>query len=129
MIIIMIMIIINIYNISVVLFLFNAMLCYAMLCLPGQVRSSQVKYGLKMWERGTCMVTVVVVEIGGRGRRIHAMNVSKEQIEIEIDIEIDEGGHKLLLYPYYSIIEWKVLLNFFIIIIIIYTNIFTIKQT
>ena len=47
------------------------------------------------------MVTVVVVEIGGRGRRIHAMNVSKEQIEIEIDIDIDididEGGHKLLV--------------------------------
>ena len=45
------------------------------------------------------MVTVVVVEIGGRGRRIHAMNVSKEQIEIEIEIEIDidEGGHKLLV--------------------------------
>ena len=92
----MIIIIINIYNISVVLFSFNAMLC-----LPGQVRSDQVKYGLKMWERGTCMVTVVVVEIGGRGRRIHAMNVSKEQIEIEIeieaDIDIDEGGHKLLV--------------------------------
>ena len=47
------------------------------------------------------MVTVVVVEIGGRGRRIHAMNVSKEQIEIGIDI--DEGGHKLLvsLLQYY----------------------------
>ena len=103
--IIIIVIIINIYNISVVLFLFNAMLCYAMLCLPGQVRSDQIKYGLKMWERGTCMVTVVVVEIGGRGRRIHAMNVSKEQIEIEIevDIDIDGGGHKLLvsLLQYY----------------------------
>ena len=49
------------------------------------------------------MVTVVVVEIGGRGRRIHAMNVSKEQIEIEIEIDIDEGGHKLLvsLLQYY----------------------------
>ncbi len=45
------------------------------------------------------MVTVVVVEIGGRDRRIHAMNVSKEQIEIDIEIgmEIDEGGHKLLV--------------------------------
>ena len=43
------------------------------------------------------METVVVVEIGGRGRRIHAMNVSKEQIEIEIEIDIDEGGHKLLV--------------------------------
>ena len=45
------------------------------------------------------MVTVVVVEIGGRGRRIHAMNVSKEKIDIEIEIgiEIDEGGHKLLV--------------------------------
>ena len=53
------------------------------------------------------MVTVVVVEIGGRGRTIHAMNISKEQIEIEIDMEteidIDEGGHKLLvsLLQYY----------------------------
>ena len=55
------------------------------------------------------MVTVVVVEIGGRDRRIHAMNVSKEQIEIDIKIEIDieididEGGHKLLvsLLQYY----------------------------
>ena len=57
------------------------------------------------------MVTVVVVEIGGRGRRIHAMNVSKEQIEIDIEIDIDiemeididEGGHKLLvsLLQYY----------------------------
>ena len=78
------------------------------------------------------MVTVVVVEIGGRGRRIHAMNVSKEQIKIEIDIgigiEIDEGGHKLLvsLLQYYRM--KSILLNFFIIIII-YTNIFTIKQT
>ena len=78
------------------------------------------------------MVTVVVVEIGGRGRRIHAMNVSKEQIEIkieiEIDIEIDEGGHKLLV----SLLQYhrmkSILLNFFIIIII-YTNMFTIKQT
>ena len=78
------------------------------------------------------MVTVVVVEIGGRGRRIHAMNVSKEQIEIEIEIEIeidiDEGGHKLLvsLLQYYRM--KSILLNFFIIIII-YTNMFTIKQT
>ena len=76
------------------------------------------------------MVTVVVVEIGGRGRRIHAMNASKEQIEIEIEIEIDidEGGYKLLvsLLQYYRM--KSILLNFFIIIII-YTNIFTIKQT
>ena len=76
------------------------------------------------------MVTVVVVEIGGRGRRIHVMNVSKEQIEIEIEIErdIDEGGHKLLisLLQYYRM--KSIFLNFFIIIII-YTNMFTIKQT
>ena len=76
------------------------------------------------------MVTVVVVEIGGRGRRIHAMNVSKEQIEIEIDIEIDEGGHKLLvsLLQYYRMKSITQLL-FIIMTIIIYTNIFTFKQT
>ena len=95
-IIVIILIIINIYNISVVLFLFNAMLCYAMLARSGQVRSSQV-WAQDVRERGTCMVTVVVVEIGGRGRRIHAMNASKEQIEIDIEMEIDEGGHKLLV--------------------------------
>ena len=61
------------------------------------------------------MVTVVVVEIGGRGRRIHAMNVSKEQIRIEIEIEIgiDEGGHKLLvsLLQYYRM--KSILLNYY----------------
>ena len=65
------------------------------------------------------MVTVVVVEIGGRGRRIHAMNVSKEQIEIDIEIEIeigieiDEGGHKLLvsLLQYYRM--KSILLNYY----------------
>ena len=36
------MIVINIYNISVVLFSFNAMLCYACQVRSGQVRSSQV---------------------------------------------------------------------------------------
>ena len=65
------------------------------------------------------MVTVVVVEIGGRGRRIHAMNVSKEQIEIEIEIEmeidIDEGGHKLLvsLLQYYRMKSITQLISYY----------------
>ena len=69
------------------------------------------------------MVTVVVVEIGGRGRTIHAMNVSKEQIVIEIDIEIDidEGGHKLLvsLLQYYRMKSITQLLLIIIMIVAI----------